>query len=69
MIGALFALGMLPMGASAAEPEALDEEFLEYLAELDDDEDDWIWFDDDENPVTKPTTARPATPRTEKQEP
>jgi hypothetical protein len=61
-------VGLLACVADAAEPEPLDEEFLEYLAEFEDNTDNWTWFaSDDEkeaapkSPV-KPTvepTARP----------
>ena len=43
--------------ARAAEPAPLDEEFLEYLAQLEGDEDDWTWFEADEPP---PAAAKPA---------
>ena len=36
---------VVPILAAAAEPEVLDEDFLEYLAEFDNEEDDWSWFD------------------------
>ena len=36
---------VMPILAAAAEPEVLDEDFLEYLAEFDNEEDDWSWFD------------------------
>jgi hypothetical protein len=41
----LLALGALPMVAKSADAEQLDEEFLEYLAEFEDSDDDWSWFD------------------------
>ena len=41
----LIAMIAVPILAAAAEPEVLDEDFLEYLAEFDNEEDDWSWFD------------------------
>lgn len=55
------ALLLLPALASGAEAEALDEEFLEFLAEFDED-DDWAWFTQDEQDkdAAKKTAAKPA---------
>ncbi|MFL6549432.1 MAG: hypothetical protein ACJ8OJ_12105 [Povalibacter sp.] len=47
-VAALVALVALPAVVCAAEPETLDEDFLEYLAELDQVEDDWSWFADED---------------------
>ncbi len=47
-IAAAVALGALPVLARAAEPDALEEGFLEYLAEFDDEQADWNWFDRDD---------------------
>lgn len=41
--------GLLASVAHAAEPEPLDEEFLEYLAEFADADADWTWFAADED--------------------
>ena len=56
----------------AADPESLDEEFLEYLAEFD--RDDWSWFDahrDDpereRNQARKPVTPTPAPSSADKE--
>lgn len=46
--------------ASAAESERLDEGFLEYLAEFEDDGDDWTWFADDEEEEKTPVKAAAA---------
>lgn len=49
---------LMASAAVAAEPEQLDEEFLEYLAEFANEEDDWTWFaSDEEAPAAK---AQPA---------
>ncbi len=49
-------VGLMAGAAQAAEPEPLDEEFLEYLAQLEGDEDDWTLFEADE---TKPAPVQP----------
>jgi len=61
----LAGLAVVATPALAAEPESLDEAFLEYLAEFD--RDDWSWFDarqDDgdreRKQVRKPVTSTPA---------
>jgi hypothetical protein len=79
LTGAVLALGVLPIVARAAEQEALDEDFLEYLAEFDDKDDDWSWFDadDDDTPVkpqnkptpSKQTETKTTAPAVEKQKP
>jgi hypothetical protein len=61
---------VLPIVARAADEEALDEDFLEYLAEFDDKDDDWGWFDlDDGDPPVKRETTQTETRTTEKQKP
>ena len=56
--------GLLAVPARAAEPEPLDEEFLEYLAQLEGDEDDWTLFEAEAKPApvqpaaSKPTAAK-----------
>jgi hypothetical protein len=66
----LASLPLLAAGASllatqsrAAEPVPLDEEFLEYLAQLEGDEDDWTWFEADEvkSAPVKPPASKPAS--------
>ena len=47
------ALVLLPGIAASAEPVPLDEEFLEYLANVEDQADDWTWFDADEDSTEK----------------
>jgi hypothetical protein len=54
---ALITLIGLPALAHAAEPEVLDEDFLEYLAEFDDEEDDWSWFDGEEKASDRTTSS------------
>lgn len=58
----------------AAAPERLDEDFLEYLAGLEDDNDNWTWFvaDDDAPPArppAKPPTMSPIKPPARKEAP
>lgn len=52
---------LVPALALGAEPEPLDEEFLEFLAEFDED-DDWAWFTQDarDEAAAKKTAAKPA---------
>lgn len=56
--------GLLAPVAHAAEPEPLDEEFLEYLAEFADADADWTWFaaDEDEDDAAEKAkqAAKPA---------
>lgn len=54
----------------AAESEQLDGEFLEYLAEFANAEDDWTWFasDDDAEKAAKPA-AKPVQKPAEKVKP
>jgi hypothetical protein len=54
--------GALIREARADEPEPLDEEFLDYLMQLEGDEEDWTLFDSQEAepPAAKSATARPA---------
>lgn len=59
-------MGLLAGVADAAEPEPLDEEFLEYLAEFEDTADDWIWFASDDE---KEDAPRPPVKHEEKVEP
>lgn len=58
-IAAAIALGAVPALAQTAEPEVLDEAFLEYLAEFDDEKDDWSWFDRDDKATDTQKAARP----------
>jgi hypothetical protein len=61
------AAGLAVASARAAEPktpesasnEALNAEFLEYLAQLEDEDDDWTLFEDDDAKPAAP--AKPAT--------
>lgn len=59
----------------AANPGRLNEDFLEYLAGLEDDDDNWTWFinDDDGSPPARPPAGPPATspvsPPARKEEP
>lgn len=60
--------------AYAATREQLAEDFLEYLAGLEDDNDNWTWFvADDEPPPTRPPAKPPAkdpvNPPARKEEP
>jgi hypothetical protein len=61
---------LLATAVRAAESEQLDEEFLEYLAEFANAEDDWTWFasDDDEEKAAKPA-AKPVEKPAEKVKP
>lgn len=45
---AIAVAGLCAGAALAAEPEPLDEEFLEYLAEFEDGSDNWTLFADDD---------------------
>ena len=55
-IAAAVALGALPALTRAAEPDVLEEDFLEYLTEFDDEKDDWSWFDrGDKATITRDT--------------
>jgi hypothetical protein len=59
------AAGALISEARADEPEPLDEEFLDYLLQLEGDEEDWTLFDSQEveaAPV-KSTASKPAPTR------
>lgn len=58
--------------AYAAEPEPLDEEFLEYLAEFADTDADWTWFaadDEDDAAKKEQQAAKPAQQNMEKVKP
>jgi hypothetical protein len=65
------AAGALLNDARAEEPEPLDEEFLDYLLQLEGDEEDWTLFDsqDSESATTTSAASKPATapPPTTKQ--
>lgn len=56
---AMGAAGLLTRPAQAAEPEPLDEEFLEYLSQLEGEQDDWTLFEAEDD---KPAPAKPAAP-------
>ena len=63
LTGTALSLGLLPILVNA-DDEALEEDFLEYLAEFDDEDDDWSWFDSADNksvkqPPGKPTGTKP----------
>lgn len=65
-------LGLLPAIGSAAEPAPLDEDFLEYLAELDTAADNWTWFaaqDDADGKDASESAAQPPAKRQEKVKP
>ena len=56
--------GLAALTAQAAEPEPLDEEFLDYLSQLEGDEDDWTLFDSEEakpQADAKPQPPKPAS--------
>jgi hypothetical protein len=59
---AALAIAMLPAWLKAAEPEALDEEFLEYLAEFEDEDDIWAWLaqENDEKKAKPEPAVKPA---------
>ncbi len=57
-IAAAAALGALPVLTRAAEPDVLEEAFLEYLTEFDDEKDDWSWFDRDDKATTAKDTGK-----------
>lgn len=71
---ALAALGLLPIAGHAAEPAALDEGFLEYLAEFESDAENWTWFaapveqDDKQDDAADDKQASPKTPSVKAQE-
>jgi hypothetical protein len=46
----LIALAALPSVVRAADPEVLDEDFLDYLAEFENEDDNWSWFDAEAKP-------------------
>lgn len=50
-------LALLPVITSAAAPPPIEDDFLDYLAELEDSSDDWTWFAEDQqvSPVKKDT--------------
>lgn len=58
--------GLLACVAQAAEPEPLDEDFLEYLAELEDEGDNWTWFVSDDVKDEKNAAATPPVKRPDK---
>jgi hypothetical protein len=68
---------LLARSAGAAEPEPLDEEFLEYLSQLESDDDDWTLFEADAGtaapappaakPVASPTASPTASPAASKE--
>ena len=66
---ALAIAGLLAGAATAAEPEPLDEDFLEYLAEFANDADDWTWFasDTDEDDEEAPQAASKSQQQAAKQ--
>jgi hypothetical protein len=47
---------------AAEELESLDEDFLSYLAELENDEDDWTIVEPASAPTSTATVAKPASP-------
>ena len=73
----MLVMGTLPTPTVAAESEALDENFLDYLGEFESTTVDWSWFDSDarEKQVKKqtpkttkpvasvPSAANPVTPK------
>lgn len=65
--------GLLVSVAYATEPEPLDEDFLEYLAEFAEADADWTWFasDDDEDVAAEKEkqAAKPAQQSAEKVKP
>lgn len=73
LILGVFACGALPAMARAADAEQLDEGLLEYLAEFDDKDDDWSWFDshdeEDSRAAKQQPAAREATATAEKTRP
>lgn len=54
--------GLAARSANAAEPEPLDEEFLEYLSQLEGEQEDWTLFEGDADKAApaKPVAAKPA---------
>jgi hypothetical protein len=68
LLGPLLMLGAASLATSAAqagEPQPLDEEFLDYLSQLEGDDDDWTLFDGEEaKPApAPPAAAKPAPPK------
>ena len=62
----LGAASVLTHPAQAAEPEPLDEDFLDYLSQLEGEDDDWTLFDSEEaKPAATPSAAAKPTPRKE----
>jgi hypothetical protein len=57
---ALAVAGLLASVAYAAEPEPLDEDFLEYLAEFAAADADWTWFASDDDDDVAAEKAKPA---------
>lgn len=70
----LAASGLLAVAGHAAEPAALDEEFLEYLAEFESDAENWTWFaapndeGDEQDTPADDKQARPKAPPVKAQE-
>jgi hypothetical protein len=62
---ALLAVGVaLASTAQAAEPRALDEDFLDYLSQLEDEQDDWTLFEaDDPEPAAAKPAPKPPSPK------
>lgn len=75
---ALAASGLWAIAGHATEPAALDEEFLEYLAEFESDAENWTWFaapndegdeqDDEPDTAADDKQARPKAPPVKAQE-
>ena len=58
---ALIALAAMPVIVRAADTDVLDEDFLDYLAEFEDEDDDWSWFDGEDKPSS--SERSPNAPR------
>jgi hypothetical protein len=59
----LGAASLMTCEAQASEPEPLDEEFLDYLSQLEGEDDDWTLFDGkDAKPAPAPPAAAKPTP-------
>lgn len=55
--------------ARGDEPEPLDEEFLDYLLQLEGEEEDWTLFDSQQSESPSQATAKPSTTKSSEAQP
>ena len=61
----LGAVGLVSQPARADDSEALDEEFLDYLLQLEGEDEDWTLFDSQDSEPTPPATTSKTAPAQE----